>query len=245
MVAKVPAWGVPGSCAREPGGRPGAPMGTFVRQLCGNHPSGVRVFLRTRRITRSGHDGSLAVHDRRTTDRCPVRRPRSGTRVGRNTRAAPGDRKHHDQQGAHDVRPVGSKYLLEEPLGTRRHGHRLACPPAGDRGCRGGRRRAARRDRGDQGPQGGAGQRRGRRDALPARALRPAAPDPPEHRAHPRPGRRGRSPRPRHGPGRRPRPAPLPPRERPASPRSPPRCSPPRSRTRSPPATPTASSTAT
>ncbi len=29
----------------------------------------------------------------------------------------PGDRKHHDQQGVQDVRPVGSKYLLEEPLG--------------------------------------------------------------------------------------------------------------------------------
>jgi serine/threonine protein kinase, bacterial len=37
--------------------------------------------------------------------------------VGRNIRRAPGDRKHNDQQGARDVRPVGSKYLLEEPLG--------------------------------------------------------------------------------------------------------------------------------
>lgn len=41
-----------------------------------------------------------------------------GRSVGPDTSGrARGDRKHHDQQGAHDVRPVGSKYLLEEPLG--------------------------------------------------------------------------------------------------------------------------------
>ncbi len=39
-----------------------------------------------------------------------------GITVGRNIRALEG-REYHDQQGAHDVRPVGSKYLLEEPLG--------------------------------------------------------------------------------------------------------------------------------
>ncbi len=39
-----------------------------------------------------------------------------GITVGRNIRAPEG-REYHDQQGAHDVRPVGSKYLLEEPLG--------------------------------------------------------------------------------------------------------------------------------
>lgn len=38
-------------------------------------------------------------------------------RVGRNIRAGRGAAEHNDQQGAHDVRPVGSKYLLEEPLG--------------------------------------------------------------------------------------------------------------------------------
>lgn len=37
--------------------------------------------------------------------------------MGRNIRAGRGDREHNEQQGAHDVRPVGSKYLLEEPLG--------------------------------------------------------------------------------------------------------------------------------
>lgn len=37
--------------------------------------------------------------------------------MGRDIRRAPGDREHIDQQGARDVRPVGSKYLLEEPLG--------------------------------------------------------------------------------------------------------------------------------
>ena len=38
-------------------------------------------------------------------------------RVGGDIRAEPGDREYDDQQGAHDVRPVGSKYLLEEPIG--------------------------------------------------------------------------------------------------------------------------------
>ena len=143
------------------------------------------------------------------------------------------------------MRPVGSKYLLEEPLGRGATGTVWRARQRETAGAEAAVRRAARRDRRDQGPQGGARQRRGHRDAVPARALRPAPADPPEHRARPRPGRRGRSARPGHGPGRRPRPAPLPARERPASPRSPPPCSPPRSPTRSPPATPTASSTAT
>src|SRR5262245_22019070 len=53
----------------------------------------------------------------RAVDNRPARPRRhySGSDTWADTRTAP--RKDHDQQGAHDVRPVGSKYLLEQPLG--------------------------------------------------------------------------------------------------------------------------------
>ncbi|WP_234316920.1 hypothetical protein, partial [Streptomyces sp. NRRL S-15] len=56
---------------------------------------------------------SSRQHCGNTTGGRPAGAPYGGTRVGRNIRAGPGGpRKHNDQQGAHDVRPVGSKYLL-------------------------------------------------------------------------------------------------------------------------------------
>ena len=106
------------------------------------------------------------------------------------------------------MRPVGSKYLLEEPLGRGATGTVWRGQVRGEEGT------ARRR----QGAQGRAGRRPGRRDALPARALRAAPAAPPAHRPGPRPGRRGRSARPGHGPDRRPRPAPLPAGERPLQP---------------------------
>lgn len=81
--------------------------------MCGNHPPGVSVLFRNRlsppweapaTVDEGGEDErpDLAGHP---------------TRVGRNSRADPGVPQTPRSQGAHDVRPVGSKYLLEEPLG--------------------------------------------------------------------------------------------------------------------------------
>lgn len=71
----------------------------------GNHPSPKCVFPTSPQRA----DGPKSLYD--------------GTTVGRTGRAEliietrrAGQENHHDQ-GAHDVRPVGSKYLLEEPLG--------------------------------------------------------------------------------------------------------------------------------
>jgi serine/threonine-protein kinase len=79
---------------------------TFAARPFGNHPYDARVFL-------PNIAEQVAEADRPGT-------PFGGTKVGRTPgqgTVALGPRKDHDQQGAHDVRPVGSKYLLEEPLG--------------------------------------------------------------------------------------------------------------------------------
>lgn len=87
-----------------------------VRSPPGNHPDRAGVFPRDR-CARGAEGAHPGIADKRVT--FPTRPATAAQPLewAGNSGGTSGDRKHHDQQGAHDVRPVGSKYLLEEPLG--------------------------------------------------------------------------------------------------------------------------------